>query len=274
MSRARQRRFFALPVKHGSCCVPATRQVWSRPAVQAFTLIELLVVVPIISLLAALLMPGLKNAREQARSIKCLANLKQMGTAALMYADDNNGKTLANGGYWGWTTAQDGVIVMPGSRPGVWLDLLFPYVQNKIEVLECPSSKVLRSNQMPGYPPRKYAVGYLMNLQAAGYPGGNGYPLSLIKRPEEKVWFADGSYDPIWKVESWAAVSCFLEGNAGSVLPISKRHRGGSNLVFFDGHAQWKLYKDIMPISYLWEPQFYNNWDPDEDQDTSPPSGY
>ena len=214
------------PVEHRAPVPPKPGEGGSNlERLKSFTLIELLVVIAIISLLAALLMPGLKNAREQARSIKCLANLKQMGTAAFLYADDNNGKTLANGGYWGWTAAQDGVIVMPGSRPGVWLDLLFPYVQNKIEVLECPSSKVLRGNQMPGYPFRKYSVGYLMNLQAAGYPGGNGYP-----------------------------------------LPISKRHRGGSNVLFFDGHAQWKLYKDIVPINAYWEPQYYNHWDPDEDR--------
>ncbi|MBI4027239.1 MAG: prepilin-type N-terminal cleavage/methylation domain-containing protein [Verrucomicrobia bacterium] len=246
---------------------------------QGFTLIELLVVVAIISILAALLLPGLKNAREQARSIKCLANLKQMGTAAFLYADDNNGKTIGLGGVW-WTAGQDGVIVAPGSRPAKWLDLLFPYVGNKIEVMECPSSQVLRSTQMPGYPPRKYAVGYLMNIQAGGYPGGNGYPLTVINRPEEKVWFADSAWGGVgqattlygpWQ-DAWAPVSCFWEGNASQIRPISKRHRGGSNLLFFDGHAAWMLYSQVMPIGNQWDPLYNKHWDPDEDYNIETPA--
>jgi len=73
---------------------------------RAFTLVELLVVIAIIGVLISVLLPALTSAREQARRVKCAAQLKQVGLGIAVYAEENNNKLPAWEGICGeWPTA-------------------------------------------------------------------------------------------------------------------------------------------------------------------------
>ncbi len=150
---------------------------------KGFTLIELLVVIAIIAILAAILFPVFAQAREKARAITCISNLKQIGMATLMYAQDYD-QTYPNGWH------PDG---LDGSHTGVdmWRISLIPYlgfhttVQTNADLYNAPdqanwsSSNVLSCMDAPAskaYGPTSY--GYNQSVMTTGWNDalGNASP--------------------------------------------------------------------------------------------------
>jgi prepilin-type N-terminal cleavage/methylation domain-containing protein len=96
---------------------------------RAFTLIELLVVIAIIAILAAILFPVFAQAKSAAKATAGVSNVKQMGTAIVLYQNDNDD-------YYPLTAYN-----IDPERFLLWHDMLDPYVKNK-DVWHCPGSNV------------------------------------------------------------------------------------------------------------------------------------
>lgn len=102
---------------------------------KGFTLIELLVVIAIIAILAAILFPVFARARESARTTQCASNVRQIGSAMKMYAQDNEEKLPAlRAPYQGLTN----VYIY-------WMDLIMPYAKSE-QIFVCPNDNPLRPN--------------------------------------------------------------------------------------------------------------------------------
>lgn len=255
---------------------------------RAFTLIELLVVIAIIAILAAILFPVFARAREQARKTTCLSNLKQMGTAMLMYVQDydetypwlmQDGRNNDNATGLSKQMTQPSVTPNLNGIRGLFMDYtLQPYVKN-LGIFNCPtlqpSKPILDAT---GLPMNQYgSYGYSWGGIGVATPSPRMTPLELFLRlvgpslgapyndqNPQNHFVAGQSLAAIGVPTKTVMMFCNSYGaHAGvkdaAVIPASfggtgENANGATLAVFADGHAQFKNGKFLDLVRLVLEP--------------------
>jgi prepilin-type processing-associated H-X9-DG protein/prepilin-type N-terminal cleavage/methylation domain-containing protein len=249
---------------------------------RAFGLVELLIVLSIIALLIALLLPTVRNARQEAMSLKCMSQMRQLGGAASIYTYENHG-WLASSDTAGPLYPQNftdsaGTKIFPtvdSSHTWVgWVDggptaaalqngTLWKYLR-LAAIYKCPSD-------FNEYRTRSYSMNSFL---CAGAPTGisayfNVYKVNQLRNTSEAIAFAE-ECDPRsttgastnlvtqWNVNGWVqypmsadAFPALAPTQDTWVDTVASWHRGGANFTFVDGHAEYWKFSDPRTINYL-----------------------
>ena len=261
---------------------PNVQGRFKRPG-EGFTLIELLVVIAIIAILAGLLLPALAKAKDKAKAITCLANLKQWGIEWNLYSIDNNDR---------FPTGQNPDGTIDQSARAAWYNALQRRIAERTQLLTCPYATQANPDKNTEFGGLKYA--YKMPISPDGvrnaYENGElgsyganlwiyDAPVDIQGRPQEFHWkrfsaASNPSSTPLVLDSMWRGGGPWY-GDRGAFMPPAQpgvssgnashemehfcvpRHASAkrTQAVFFDGSAQ------SLKVRKLWSLKWHRDWD-------------
>jgi prepilin-type N-terminal cleavage/methylation domain-containing protein/prepilin-type processing-associated H-X9-DG protein len=234
-----------------------------RKCRKCFTLIELLVVIAIIAILASMLLPALGKARDKARSIACVNNLKQIGTGYHSYASDYN----------------DFLVITPDSYAGKWPFKLAEYLGFSIggkfpALYHCPSRPVAENILLSttSYSDNKVALNlrvykpnqengfdYKSDGLFTGYYWDRTCRLTRIKLPGKYIIMGEANFTIItaninntWSYFNW------VNETINKQLSLDN-HGKSANFLHADSHASSMSIPETMRQNTAWKEYFYPN---------------